>query len=176
MALYLRDLDERTRTMMLMELDYDHEQGALYLSNRLSDAGRARYPEMLRDAIRDGDDGTLAAALAHPETFVTHEVAHRKGKPYQKRVRRDANRLLAEGEFNRFYLRGLCRRAMEDEIESLVIYRAKEVAEPRPESEAKIGSRIEARSLLQDLRERIGMDTLLGLPPGAGSGLSAHLP
>jgi len=176
MALNLLNLDDRTREMMLLELDHDEDRGALYLSERLSDAGRARYPMMLRDAIQDGDDGTLAAALGESGVLSEYEMSHRKGKPYRKRVRRDANELLAEGEYNRFYLRGLSRRATEDGIEALTVYRAKAVAMPRPESEAKIGSSIDARRLLEDLRARIGMDTLLGLPPGAGSGLSAHLP
>jgi hypothetical protein len=35
---------------------------------------------------------------------------------------------LAEGEFNRFYLRGLCRRASAANMAEIEVYRAKEVA------------------------------------------------
>jgi hypothetical protein len=83
---------------------------------------------------------------------------------------------LAEGEFNRFYIRGLCRRAIEEQIPNLVIYRAKEVSNPRPESEEKIGKSISAQTLLTDLRTHLGIDTVLGLPAGPNSGLSVKLP
>ncbi len=83
---------------------------------------------------------------------------------------------LAEGEFNRFYARGLCRRAMAQGIESLLVYRAKEVVNPRPESVALIGKSLPVKQLLEDLRANIGTDTALGLPPGPNSGLSVKLP
>jgi hypothetical protein len=38
-----------------------------------------------------------------------------------------------------------------------------------------IGKIIECDKLLNDLRENIGMDTILGLPPGPNSGLSVEL-
>ncbi len=83
---------------------------------------------------------------------------------------------MAEGEFNRFYARGLCRRAIAEGIEALVVYRAKEVVNPRAESVALIGKSLPAKQLLEDLRAHIGTDTALGLPPGPNSGLSVKLP
>ena len=83
---------------------------------------------------------------------------------------------LAEGEFNRFYLRALCRRAVEDGVPNLTVYRAKAVRVPRAESQALVGKAIGAQALLQDLRAHPGTDTALGLPPGPNSGLSAKLP
>jgi hypothetical protein len=83
---------------------------------------------------------------------------------------------LAEGEFNRFYIRGLCVRALAEGITELVIYRAKQVENPRSESTAKIGLKISAQALLTDLRANPGVDTALGLPPGPNSGLSVKLP
>jgi len=177
MVFEFKDLDERTRSFMLQELDWDEGQGSLYFSKRLSEAGRQRYPGLLRHSIESGDENSLASALSEAGLFLSHEVAHSKtGKEYEKAVRHDANEVLAEGEFNRFYLRGLCRRAMEHGVSHLVVYRAKAVDVPRPESVAMLGTAIEVQALLNDLREHPGTDTALGLPPGAGSGLSAHLP
>jgi hypothetical protein len=65
---------------------------------------------------------------------------------------------LAEGEFNRFYARGLCLRAMAQGIESLVVYRAKDVVNPRPESVALIGKSLPAKQLLDDLRAGFCVD------------------
>jgi hypothetical protein len=39
-------------------------------------------------------------------------MSHRNGVPYVKRVPVNAPGILAEGEFNRFYLRGLCLAAI----------------------------------------------------------------
>jgi hypothetical protein len=80
----------------------------------------------------------------------------------------------AEGEFNRFYLRGLSRRAIEDGI-SLEVYRAKVVAEARPDSEALLGRVLRPADLLEDLRRNKGFGTFLGVPMGPNSGLSARL-
>jgi hypothetical protein len=80
------------------------------------------------------------------------------------------------GEFNLFYVRGLCRRALNESIPALVIYRAKEVCEPRPGSEEMIGSRIDPAATLDDLRNANGAEPKLGFPPGPNSGLSAKLP
>jgi hypothetical protein len=82
---------------------------------------------------------------------------------------------MAEGEFGRFYLRALCLRALADGTNHLVIYRAKAVMNPRPDSQAKIDTTIDAATLLADLRAHSGVDTALGLPPGPNSGLSARL-
>lgn len=177
MAFEFRDLDTRTRSCMLQELDWDEGRRSLYFGKRLSEAGLQRYPGMLRHAIESGDETSLALDLSGPGLLLTHEVAHTKaGEEYTKAVRHDANEVLAEGEFNRYYLRGLCRRAIEDGVSRLVVYRAKAVGVPRAESDAMVGTAIEVQSLLSDLREHPGTDTALGLPPGAGSGLSAHLP
>jgi hypothetical protein len=82
---------------------------------------------------------------------------------------------LAEGEFNRFYIRGLCRHAIKEKISDLIIYRAKAVSSPRSESQAKIGTSINAEALLRDLQKHQGVDTALGLPAGPNSGLSVKL-
>ena len=85
---------------------------------------------------------------------------------------------LAEGEFNRYYIRGLCRRAQEEGITELVIYRGKEVRKPRPESQAKIGTRISVDHLLEALRSHdfVSVEEAFAVPSGPNSGLTAQLP
>ena len=83
--------------------------------------------------------------------------------------------VLAEGEFNRFYMRGVCRRAIVESVSKLVVYRAKPVENPRPDSESKLGATVEPSALLADLRANIGIDTFLGLPAGPNSGLCVKL-
>lgn len=85
----------------------------------------------------------------------------------------NAHEVLAEGEFNRFYMRALCLHASQTE-QGVVVFRAKSVARPRPESEQMIGRRMDPARLLTDLRTH-PTDTALGLPPGPNSGLSLNL-
>lgn len=174
MPLDLVDLDADARAFMLDELARDEEAGAVYLSGRLTPHGRAVYPGLLRAAIQTGDDGSFAAALAAPGMLAASEVAVRRGRPYSKRVPHDAHLTLAEGEFNRYYLRGLCRVVLGLGGTDVEVYRARPVRSARSASTALLGARIDAAALLADLRTSVGVDTALGLPPGPNSGLSAR--
>jgi len=177
MALQLENLDARTRRYMLDELERDVAGGALYISPRLSERGRGDWQALLRAAIQGHDDAFLADSLrSHGRMKTSEQRRKTKGGSTTARVPATARQTLTEGEFNRFYVRGLCRRALEDGVKELVIYRAKRVSSPRPESQAVIGTRIDAAPLLEDLRTHPGVEPALGLPPGPNSGLSARLP
>jgi hypothetical protein len=173
--LELVNLDDQVRAAMRKELEIDSEGGTLYLSNRLSSIGRERYPALLDDAFQRGTPATLAQALAAPGVLKTTEHRNRNGRTIEAKVPVTAPVTLAEGEFNRFYLRGLCQVAVDAGINQIEVYRARESAMPRPESEEMIGRRLDAAELLQDLRTKPGVDTALGLPPGPNSGLSGRL-
>lgn len=176
MALDLVDLDSETRGWMIAELDHDLEGDRLYTGKYLTDLGTERYPALLREAIETGDDESLVAALSEPGLFAT---TYQKRKPTggysPAKVPYTAPVTLAEGEFNRFYLRGLCRRSLSSGGGDIEIYRARSSSAPRPESEAMIGTRLGSAALLSDLRENTGVDTALRLPPGPNSGLSGRL-
>lgn len=177
MSLNYRHLDERTRALMLAEIDRDISAGTLYLSDNLSEQGCADYPTLLRSAAQNGTDATLAAALS--KCLNSHEKPRRlKSGGYSKPpiMRSNAHEMLAEGEFNRFYIRAVCLRVIEDGIKEVVVYRAKEVANARSTSEQMIGQRISPEALLNDLRIHPGVDTALGLPPGPNSGLCVCMP
>jgi hypothetical protein len=176
MGLNHADLDDVTRQQMLAEFDSELEADTLYISNYLSATGRERYPGLLREAIEDGDDDSLATALAAPGIFDTHHQRRNpKGGFTRAKVPHTANATLAEGEFNRFYLRGLCLRAIAEGVTEIEIYRARTSSHPRPESRAMIGRRLDADELLADLRANDFVDTALRLPPGPNSGLSGRI-
>lgn len=174
--LKLVNLDERTRQAMLAEIERDLLGGTLYYGKRLSVRGRADYPDLLKQAAMAHDDTWLANQLAMGGRLETMETYTRNGKTYQKKVPFDANETLAEGEFNRFYARGLCVCAAQDGTDGLIVYRAKQVKIPRPESEMLIGKTVSVIALLDDLRDHPGIDTALGIPAGPNSGLSVRLP
>jgi len=177
MGLSLTNLDDKTRRFMVEEIEMDIASGNLYFSKRFTEGGRAAYPSLLREAAQSQTDDWLAAQIQARGLLVQREQKHKpKGGYTWVDVPYNAHETYAEGEFNRFYARGLCRRAIDEGIAELVIYRAKEVVQPRSASFAKIGTKIKAEALLQDLRTHPGVDTALGLPSGPNSGLSVRLP
>ncbi len=150
MALQLINLNDRTRQLMLAEIESDMAAGKLYLSPRLSPTGRAAYPGFIIEAARAGNESHLAANLA--KRGMLNDVEEKRkpsGGTTWAKVPVTAPETLAEGEFNRYYLRALCLRAAQDGIEELEIYRAKAVASPRPDSEAKIGMPIGGKNVVR---------------------------
>jgi hypothetical protein len=177
MAFNLVNLDSATRSLMLEEIENDIKSAKLFQSPRLNTIGHQEYPLLLKEAAEKHDESWFASQLhGKSNLFNTSETRNLKTGPISVKVPSNAHEMLAEGEFNRFYLRGLCLRAIQEKIPKLIIYRAKAVNNPRPESESKIGSSISPKALLDDLRRNIGIDTFLGLPSGPNSGLSAKLP
>lgn len=176
MSLSLIDL-ERSRRYMLEEILRDIASGTLYLSPRLNAQGKTVYAALLKDAAETYDDSWLAQELRLGGMMNEMEQQRKpKGGYTLVRVPVTAPDTLAEGEFNRFYARGLCKYAIANGIIAVEVYRAKAVMQPRPDSQSKIGTRINAQALLDDLRSNPGVDTALGLPPGPNSGLSVKLP
>ena len=177
MPLQLLSLDDRIRAFMLSEIALDEERQNLYISKRLTTFGADAYPAMLKDVVRSGADADLAQRLRTHGCFAETETRQLKGgKITVARIPVTAPETFAEGEFNRFYLRAICRAAIEDGVPEVEVYRARHSENPRPESEALVGKALPAITLLRDLRQNTGVDTCLGLPPGPNSGLSARLP
>jgi hypothetical protein len=177
MVLELVNLDARTRRCMLAELDRDVADGGLYLSPRLSDRGRASFERLLRAALTSGTERTLAAALRRDGQMETAARWERPaGAPLVAVLPATAPETLAEGEFHRFYVRGLCRRALDDGIRTLEIYRARPTEQGRLKSDALLGVRMDARSLLEDLRPGPDGTPRRVLPACPDAGLSVRLP
>lgn len=175
MGMNFVNLDDETRKFMLDKLQQDVTANKLYLSPRLSDAGRRNYEKLLRLAIQNGEDVSLANSLVG--MLKAYEQRAKKSGGYTAaKVPITAPETLAEGEFNRFYCRGVCRRAIAEGLEEVEVYRAKPVRDPRPQSQVLVGSKLKADRWLHDLQTNIGVDLALGVPAGPNSGLSARLP
>ncbi len=176
MVLNLKNLeDKEIRKLMLKEVNKDITNEIIYLSKRLEDSKKEIYIELLKKATESGNADTLAAEILNKSCL--KQVMPRRtpsGGMILARVPRGANLTLAEGEFNRFYLRGICLKAISDG-KKIEVYRAKEVLNPRIESQKLIGKIVSPDKLLEDLRKNIGLDTALGLPKGPNSGLSGKL-
>lgn len=173
MGIRYESLDENVRRCMIEELELDFNSGKLYISPRLTDEGVRVWPDLLREAFRNHDDDWLASQLRFRGLMrKTEQRRTPKGSFTTAQVPRTAPETLAEGEFNRFYARGLCRHVIETGGTEVEVYRGKTVLNPRPESQAMIGRRLSAQRLLEDLRVSQGVEPSLGLPPGPNSGLT----
>ncbi|MGJ5196713.1 hypothetical protein [Bradyrhizobium sp. HKCCYLRH1030] len=177
MGLAYENLTADVRALMVEEIQMAIADGSLYVSSYLSPRGREDWSALLVEAAKNGNDDTLAAEL---KRFARIAETTQRRKPSggytTARVPYTAAETMAEGEFNRFYCRGLCRFALSAGVEQLQAYRAKAVAEPRPGSEQKIGMLFNAKAILDDLRTSAGVEPTLGLPPGPNSGLTLRLP
>jgi hypothetical protein len=178
MGLKYENLDAETRRYMLEEIALDAQNESFYLSSYLSQTGQGDWQEILTEAVVSGTDDSFAITLRQRGRL--NQFAQRRrprGAGYTTyRVPVTAHETLAEGEFNRYFVRGLCRRAIAEGIARLEVYRAKEVEVPRAESREKIGLLMDPEVVLIDVRASVGVDTALGMPQGPNSGLTLRIP
>lgn len=176
MALYYENLDAITRSFMLNEVVSDVSLNKLYMSPRLNEFGRQNYVHCLQEAVVHHNDGWLAQQLRSHGYMTDYEQRRTRGGGFTSaRVPVTAPDTLSEGEFNRYYARGLCVRVIEEGRDQVEVYRGKSASRPRLESEAMLGIRLSAEALLKDLRASNGVEPALGLPPGPNSGLTVRM-
>ena len=176
MGLHYENLDENTRSFMLREVDSDLSHGKLYMSPRLNELGEQNYVYLLKEAIEHHDDARLAEQLRSRGYMKESEQRRKRGGGFTTvRVPKNAPDTLSEGEFNRYYARGLCLRVMEEGTDQVEVYPGKPVSKLRPESEAMLGERLSAEVLLKDLRESSGVEPALGLRRRTNSGLTVRI-
>ena len=174
MEFSFENLNQQTRSAMIVEVKTDIDRKAIYYSKRFTKYGRIKYLALLLDAVKSGNEHTLAKSIKFSYCFVETEKREGKKGVIQANIPKNANQVFAESEFNRFYIRALAKIAISTN-QSLTIYRAKQSKTPRPESEKLIGKSVDPVNLLYDLRNSVGVDTAFGLPAGPNSGLSVRL-
>lgn len=146
-------LDDRTRALMVEEIDKATQSNEHYCSTRFNDIGRRGWVNWLRNAAAEHDEHWLAyqleaaGAMKHLETR-----AKPKGGYTIAHVPDTAVETMAEGQFNRFYMASICCRAIEEAKRNVRVYRAKHRSVPRSESRALEGTECNALDLLQELR------------------------
>lgn len=166
---------ESVRGEMVSEIENDISQGKLYISDRLTVEGKETYPVLLIEAAKSLKIDKFISSV-NMNLFNSHYQRKKpKGGYSQVKMPINANSSLCEGEFNRFYIRAVCIKAIELGEQTITVYRARHSDHPRPESIAIDGTEVNPEALLDDLRKNIGTDSALGLPPGPNSGMSVKL-
>jgi hypothetical protein len=168
-ALRYENLDDKTRAYMLAEYDMDSATGRVYVCKRLSDEGRRAFPALLRQAIAEHDDAWLSGRLRALTLVTTYSGTGPLG------IGEQVPEIIAEGEFNRYYMRGLCARAVHEGVEQLQVYRAKVVATRKTSLLQHIGQMVSPAKILAEFHTAHRSDPALASPYGADTGLSMRL-
>ena len=122
MLMNLLNLDENIRALMLEEIDFDIDRTKLYINHRLNLIGKRSYPLLLKDSAQSHDDLWLAHQMRLKQLLNATEPRKLKDRTIQVKVPDDANVVLAEDDFNRFYMRALCLYAINNKILSLKVF------------------------------------------------------
>jgi hypothetical protein len=169
-AWHFHNLDDVTRDLMSQEFEANIVTGTVYQSKRFTSRGRADHHGLFREAIEAGTPDSLTAAFERDGRIAQTELGHRK-------VPNTAAASFAAGEFNRYYIRAICLRAIASDAQYIRVYRARRSAEHRATSDAIVGSQLLADQVLEDARRdpAAGGTPLFGVPGGPNSGLSIEL-
>ena len=174
MPLQYQNLDPTTRRYAITELDADLTTGAFHASERLRPTAIAEYQRYLHEAIRYYDDRWLEEHASDLLVDFEHRRTRSGGQTTAK-VPDMAARMLTEGDFNRYYMRGVAMRALAENRDVVEVYRGRLSMEPRSDSAQLEGRRLPAAEVLLYLRGQPTSDaavTALGRP---NSGLSVRL-
>jgi hypothetical protein len=174
MPLQYENLDPTTRRYALAELDQDLTGGAFHASERLRPTAIAEYQHLLHEAIRYYDDRWLEERAS--DLLVDFEYRRtRSGGQTTAKLPDMAARMLTEGDFNRYYMRGVAQRAIEEARQVVEVYRARLSLEPRTESAELEGRRLSATDVLAYLRGQPSSDPAVASLGRPNSGLSVRL-
>src|SRR4051812_6081594 len=145
MPLQYENLDPTTRRYALAELEHDQASGAFHISERLRPEGVGEYQRLLHEALRYYDDRWLEE---HASDLLVESESRRtrSGGTTTARGPQMAGRVVAEGGFNRYYMRGVGLRAIEEGRQILEVYRARLSMEPVPNQRSWKGAASPRRS------------------------------
>jgi hypothetical protein len=174
MPFEFRNLDGMTRRYMMEEIEAAGKNDNLYFSIRFNSAGIALWPVLLLEAAKSYNEHWLAYQLEIRGLMKGMEGGRTLLSRYTvKHIPDTAAETISEGQFNRYYILGLCRRAVAEGKTNVHVYRAKEVRNPRPGSERLIDSSFNPYELIAQIRPRqLSLGHILLRP---NSGLSIRL-
>lgn len=166
---YFSKLDNRSRKLMGEEIIQANATNNIYYSTRFNDKGREIWIDLLSQAASSYDEHWLAFQLEYANTIKELEIRRCPREDYTiAYIPGAATATFAEGQFNRFYMAAICRRAVEDEVENVKVYRAKQRLQPRPESMILEGTFRNPTQLLFELRVKESSLNCILLKPNSG--------
>ena len=154
---------------MVEEINRAISEGELYYSTRFNNIGQQRWADWLVTAAETYDEHWLAFQLESAGAMKGYETRAKPSGGYTTAHTPDtAAETLSDGQFNRFYIAAVCRRAIEDGVNHVRVYRAKLRGEPRAESRALEGTEMNASELLENVRNCRNSFSVELLKPNSG--------
>ena len=114
------ELNEATRRFMVDEFEAEERGGSPFRGKGLTPAGLVVVPDLIRQAILQGNNDTLADSLCTWDYWLRFDRIGRRVNLEH------AAKRLGQSEFSTWYVRGLARKLLEEGIQSCQIYRAGE--------------------------------------------------
>ena len=149
------ELDPNTREWMLNEFNSEQHQTPHFEPTELNPIGLAAFPDIMRQAIRDGNIASLATSLSNSSYWKATRTYLRKGKTITQKIDpiTSAQRL-AHSEFTTWYTRGMARKLKEEGIVQCQVYRADSAAQPNCECTSLEGNMVSVDEIYNGHRSK----------------------
>ena len=168
------NIDETVRNFMQEEYDFDKNRNRIYFSPRLTEEGTDRYTQFLQNALTYGTEKWLAEKLREADVIKDREMRMNPlGGISEVKVPPSTPDIIAEGEFSRYYLRAICRKAINEGIKKLEIISDRPPDTISDKDRVKVGRFVNPKDLLEDLRQNSYVNSRFGIP-SPKSGLSVR--
>ena len=141
---YFYNLDETTRLLMVNELERDIKNGLFYEPVSMQKTFIPTYKKLLKRTFEKGNVESLRTSFS----MSFFKAKDQRGRKFSDSIKE----MVAFSDFNRYYIRALLVRAI-DENKSLAVYRAKQTVNERMESKLALGKFYSSKALLQQLLE-----------------------
>lgn len=122
---YFPNLDEQTRLIMISELESDLKTGLFYEPKSLTSTGMFKYKRLLKECFSTRTPETLQQKLSQSD--------FREKDDRGRKIPSNVRETLAFNDFNRYYIRAILMRAL-NENRKLCVYRAKQSMHERQQS------------------------------------------
>lgn len=151
------DLRQHVRECMVKEFLWSRQHNKFYVSKYLTDAGLEHYPALLEEALRNGSPDSLCDCLYASGLWSMAAPKH-------------SIDTFAWDEFNKYYMRALCRWANEHPRFHAIVVRGRHSSSHRSSSDVRLNQPRDPAVFLQQLRVQPAIN-----PFGANSGLTLTL-
>jgi len=169
---FFEELDETTRGLMLAEFEADLAAGKLTVNDGLTETGRSKYPDLLRQAIAEGDSDKFGESLRHREYWKSDAQHIWKEGEGPNPLAHGRVEVYAESQFNLYYMRALCRKLLSENVTHAVVYQAKSVENAGVFGNVAPGDLVPCTIVLEELRSPPSLPAVVGIPIDAASGIS----
>ena len=152
MSFNFKNMSPQVRQSVAAEMSAAQQSGNFYMSTRFNQNGSNAAVSLLIQAAQGHDEHWLAYQIEAQGLMKEYEVRSRPLGGYTTaHVPSTAAETYAEGQFNRFYMIGVCLEAIKLG-KQVKVYRAKQVANSRGSSDNLIGNMMDPTILANELR------------------------